>query len=85
MICSNEPGYYEDGSFGIRVENLLVIKEADTDFRWGWDACCCWKNVRKANHTSLWPVVERIGLVLVTASCGWSVWSCGVDKWLWLG
>eukprot|EP00878_Enallax_costatus_P008513 GHUV01008900.1.p1 GENE.GHUV01008900.1~~GHUV01008900.1.p1 ORF type:complete len:383 (+),score=74.73 GHUV01008900.1:673-1821(+) len=35
MICSNEPGYYEDGSFGIRVENLLVIKEADTEFRFG--------------------------------------------------
>jgi Xaa-Pro aminopeptidase len=33
MICSNEPGYYEDGGFGIRVENLLVIKEADTEFR----------------------------------------------------
>jgi Xaa-Pro aminopeptidase len=36
MICSNEPGYYEDGGFGIRVENLLVIKEADTEFR-----CAC--------------------------------------------
>ncbi|KAF6262047.1 peptidase M24, structural domain-containing protein [Scenedesmus sp. NREL 46B-D3] len=35
MICSNEPGYYEDGGFGIRVENLLVIKEADTEFRFG--------------------------------------------------
>lgn len=35
MICSNEPGYYEDGAFGIRVENLLVITEADTEFRWG--------------------------------------------------
>jgi Xaa-Pro aminopeptidase len=33
MICSNEPGYYEDGGFGIRVENLLIIKEADTEFR----------------------------------------------------
>lgn len=33
MICSNEPGYYEDGGFGIRVENLLAIEEADTEFR----------------------------------------------------
>ena len=24
MIVSNEPGYYEDGAFGIRIENLLV-------------------------------------------------------------
>lgn len=34
MVCSNEPGYYEDGRFGIRVENLVVVEEADTEFRW---------------------------------------------------
>ncbi len=33
MVCSNEPGYYEDGAFGIRIENLFVVKEADTAFR----------------------------------------------------
>jgi len=26
MIVSNEPGYYEDGNFGIRIENLLEIR-----------------------------------------------------------
>lgn len=26
MVVSNEPGYYKDGSFGIRIENLLEIK-----------------------------------------------------------
>ncbi|CAD7694900.1 unnamed protein product [Ostreobium quekettii] len=31
MIVSNEPGYYEDGNFGIRIENLAVIKEAKTE------------------------------------------------------
>lgn len=35
MIVSNEPGYYEDHAFGIRIENLLVIKEADTPNRFG--------------------------------------------------
>ncbi len=25
MILSNEPGYYEDGKYGIRIENLMVI------------------------------------------------------------
>ena len=25
MILSNEPGYYEEGSFGIRIENLITI------------------------------------------------------------
>jgi Xaa-Pro aminopeptidase len=28
MILSNEPGYYRDGAFGIRIENLIVIHEA---------------------------------------------------------
>ena len=26
--------YYEDGAFGIRVENLVVIEQADTQHRW---------------------------------------------------
>eukprot|EP00268_Persea_americana_P044428 TRINITY_DN4491_c1_g1_i2.p1 TRINITY_DN4491_c1_g1~~TRINITY_DN4491_c1_g1_i2.p1 ORF type:complete len:729 (-),score=141.42 TRINITY_DN4491_c1_g1_i2:471-2657(-) len=30
MIVSNEPGYYEDYSFGIRIENLLCVKEVNT-------------------------------------------------------
>ncbi|MEM9580452.1 MAG: aminopeptidase family protein P, partial [Pseudomonadota bacterium] len=29
MILSNEPGYYREGAFGIRIENLVVVKEAD--------------------------------------------------------
>jgi Xaa-Pro aminopeptidase len=28
MILSNEPGYYRPGSFGIRTENLLVVRKA---------------------------------------------------------
>ena len=28
MILSNEPGYYREGAFGIRIENLLVVKQA---------------------------------------------------------
>ena len=27
MILSNEPGYYEKGQFGIRIENLLYVKK----------------------------------------------------------
>ena len=28
MILSNEPGYYRDGAFGIRIENLIAVAEA---------------------------------------------------------
>ena len=27
MVVSNEPGYYENGKFGIRIENLLIVKK----------------------------------------------------------
>ena len=29
MIVSNEPGYYRDDAFGIRCENLVVVREID--------------------------------------------------------
>eukprot|EP00959_Pyramimonas_sp_CCMP1952_P475005 9503966-Pyramimonas_sp.AAC.1 len=35
MIVSNEPGYYEDGAFGIRIENLLVVSERNTANNFG--------------------------------------------------
>jgi len=28
MILSNEPGYYKTGSYGIRIENLVLVTEA---------------------------------------------------------
>lgn len=31
----SEPGYYEDGNFGIRLENVLIVKEAGTKFNFG--------------------------------------------------
>ena len=27
MILSNEPGYYKNGKYGIRIENLVYIKK----------------------------------------------------------
>jgi Xaa-Pro aminopeptidase len=27
MICSNEPGYYKEGAFGIRIENLVLVTQ----------------------------------------------------------
>ena len=33
MILSNEPGYYESGKFGIRIENLVTIKKIKKFFK----------------------------------------------------
>jgi Xaa-Pro aminopeptidase len=27
MVCSNEPGFYKEGAFGIRIENLVVVTD----------------------------------------------------------
>ncbi|KAK4584350.1 hypothetical protein RGQ29_022183 [Quercus rubra] len=35
MTVTDEPGYYEDGNFGIRLENVLIIKDAGTKFNFG--------------------------------------------------
>lgn len=32
MILSNEPGYYRDGEFGMRCENLVVVQEVEGEF-----------------------------------------------------
>ncbi len=33
MILSNEPGYYENGKFGIRIENLLAVRKIKKNFK----------------------------------------------------
>jgi Xaa-Pro aminopeptidase len=30
MTVTDEPGYYEDGKFGIRIENVLIVRKIDT-------------------------------------------------------
>ncbi|KAI1115041.1 aminopeptidase-like protein [Nemania sp. NC0429] len=34
-VISNEPGFYEDGSFGIRIENIIMVKEVQTKHKFG--------------------------------------------------
>ena len=30
MVCSNEPGYYVEGEYGIRHENLIAVRDSET-------------------------------------------------------
>jgi Xaa-Pro aminopeptidase len=32
MVISNEPGFYKAGAYGIRIENLVLVKEKDKKF-----------------------------------------------------
>ena len=33
MVLSNEPGYYKQGEYGIRIENLMYVEECGGNFR----------------------------------------------------
>ncbi|CAH1764472.1 5547_t:CDS:10 [Entrophospora sp. SA101] len=35
MTVTDEPGYYEDGKFGIRIENVLLVRQAETPNNFG--------------------------------------------------
>lgn len=35
MTLSNEPGYYEDGKYGVRLENIVLVREAKTPNNFG--------------------------------------------------
>lgn len=34
-VCSNEPGFYKDGSYGIRIESIVICEEKKTPFNFG--------------------------------------------------
>jgi len=34
-VISDEPGYYEDGKFGIRIENIIMVREVQTLHKFG--------------------------------------------------
>ncbi|KAK5198965.1 hypothetical protein LTR92_001436 [Exophiala xenobiotica] len=53
-VISDEPGYYEDGSFGIRIENMIMAKEARTNHKFGdkpWIAF---------EHVTMVPMCRRL-------------------------
>ncbi len=68
MILSNEPGYYREGAFGIRIENLLVVEDAPA--LPGGDAeraMLCWRTLTYV------PIDRRlvVAALLTTAERDW--------------
>lgn len=43
MTITNEPGYYREGEFGIRIENVMVVKKVETKYQseqfYGFESC----------------------------------------------
>ncbi|MFV1600648.1 MULTISPECIES: aminopeptidase P family protein [unclassified Phaeobacter] len=68
MILSNEPGYYREGAFGIRIENLLVVEPApELDSADAEREMLCWRTLTYA------PLDRRLIVVdlLTTAERDW--------------
>jgi len=67
MILSNEPGYYREGAYGIRTENLIVVTRAPA--LEGADA-----RDMLAFETLTWVPIDRrliVAEMLSTAERGW--------------
>lgn len=61
-VLSNEPGYYEDGNFGIRIENIMMVKEVQTE------RCFGDKPYLGFEHVTMVPYCQSlIDRVLLTA------------------
>lgn len=53
-VLSDEPGYYEDGSFGIRIENVIMVREVKTTHRFGD------KPYYGFEHVTMVPMCKRL-------------------------
>ncbi|KAH7910665.1 peptidase M24, structural domain-containing protein [Hygrophoropsis aurantiaca] len=53
MTVSNEPGYYADGQFGIRIENIVIVREADTRNNFG-------NGYLKFEHVTMCPIHTKL-------------------------
>ncbi|KAK7683444.1 hypothetical protein QCA50_013276 [Cerrena zonata] len=54
MTVSNEPGYYADGRFGIRIENIVIVREAKTPNNFGD------KGYLKFEHVTMSPMHKKL-------------------------
>ncbi|CAM9181008.1 unnamed protein product [Ectocarpus sp. 6 AP-2014] len=48
MTTSNEPGYYEDGAFGLRIENVCICVEKKTQHNFAGKRSCTFETITMA-------------------------------------
>ncbi|KAM5541777.1 hypothetical protein V8D89_004506 [Ganoderma adspersum] len=54
MTVSNEPGYYADGRYGIRIENIVIVRDAQTPNNFGD------KGYLRFEHVTLCPMGKNL-------------------------
>jgi Xaa-Pro aminopeptidase len=54
MTVTDEPGYYEDSKFGIRIENVLLVAEAKTECNFGNIGFLTFENI------TMFPIQKKL-------------------------
>src|SRR6185436_12333616 len=54
MTVTNEPGYYEDNAFGIRIENVLLVRDANPPNNFGD------RGYLKFEHVTMVPIQTKL-------------------------
>ncbi|KAJ7753826.1 putative Xaa-Pro aminopeptidase P [Mycena metata] len=54
MTVSNEPGYYADGKFGVRIESIVLVRKVDTPNNFGD------KGFLGFEHVTMCPIQTRL-------------------------
>ncbi|MEM8774428.1 MAG: aminopeptidase P family protein [Pseudomonadota bacterium] len=81
MIVSNEPGYYREGAFGIRIENLVVVREALQIPGGDRDNKLCFESInfvpidRRLVEASMLTTPERDWLNSYHSECKQRIWN----------
>ena len=52
MLTSNEPGYYEEGNFGCRIEDILITIDGNTPSRFGNKDYCAFQTATMVPKTT---------------------------------
>ena len=60
MVVSNEPGYYRDGDFGIRIENLLEIQYCNPESEEAEEEKSSEKKFLKFSKLTLIPIQQNL-------------------------
>ncbi|KAG5458769.1 MAG: peptidase M24, structural domain-containing protein [Olpidium bornovanus] len=53
MTVTNEPGYYDDGNFGVRLENIMLVVETQTPNNFGG------RGYLRFEHVTHVPIAQR--------------------------
>jgi len=60
MVVSNEPGYYQDGEFGVRIENLLEIQGYNSEWKESCERESAGKQFLKFCTLTLVPIQQNL-------------------------